>query len=83
MKEKLEAIKTQALQNIENSNSLEALNEIKVNILGKKGELTAVLKSLKDVAPEERPKMGQMVNEVRELIENMRQEEAWLDEIER
>lgn len=70
MKEKLEAIKTQALQNIENSNSLEALNEIKVNILGKKGELTAVLKSLKDVAPEERPKMGQMVNEVRELIEN-------------
>ncbi len=69
MKEKLEQIKTQALSQIENCDTLEKLNEIKVNVLGKKGELTAVLKSMKDVAPEERPKVGQWVNETRANIE--------------
>jgi len=69
MKEKLDQIKTEALNKIENSTSLENLNEVRVNYLGKKGELTAVLKSMKDVAPEDRPKVGQMVNEVREEIE--------------
>lgn len=71
MKEKLEQIKAEALSKIENSDTLEKLNEVRVNYLGKKGELTAVLKSMKDVAPEERPKVGQMVNEVREEIENV------------
>lgn len=69
MKEKLEKIKEQALAQIASSDALEKLNEVRVNILGKKGELTAVLKSMKDVAPEERPKIGQMVNETREEIE--------------
>lgn len=69
MKEKLEQIKAEALRRIEESSSLEKLNEVKVNILGKKGELTAVLKSMKDVSPEERPKVGQLVNETREIIE--------------
>ena len=41
------------------------LNEVKVAYLGKKGELTAILKSMKDVAPEDRPKVGQMVNVTR------------------
>lgn len=54
MKEKLEQIKAEALKQIEASDALEKLNEVKVNILGKKGALTAVLKSMKDVAPEER-----------------------------
>ena len=71
MKEKLEQIKADALSKIENSDTLEKLNEIRVNFLGKKGELTAVLKSMKDVAPEERPKVGQMVNETREEIEKV------------
>ena len=39
------------------------LNDVRVAFLGKKGELTAVLKSMKDVAPEERPAFGQLVNE--------------------
>ena len=65
MKEKLAAIKEEALKQIEASDALEKLNEVKVNFLGKKGELTAVLKSMKDVAPEDRPKVGQMVNETR------------------
>ena len=39
--------------------------------LGKKGELTSVLKSMKDVAPEDRPKVGQLVNDARNQIESM------------
>lgn len=70
MQKKLDEIKAQALAQIENSDVLEKLNEVKVNFLGKKGELTAVLKGMKDVAPEDRPKVGQMVNDTREVIEN-------------
>ena len=69
MKEQLEKIKEEALRQIESSEALDRLNEIRVAYLGKKGELTSVLKSMKNVAPEERPKVGQMVNEVREMIE--------------
>ncbi len=75
MKEKLEQIKTKAMKEIsllseENATTaLERLNEVRVNMLGKKGELTAVLKGMKDVAPEERPKVGQIVNETRAEIE--------------
>lgn len=71
MKEKLEQIKAEALKQIEASDQLERLNDIRVNYLGKKGELTAVLKSMKDVSPEERPKIGQLVNETREEIERV------------
>jgi len=74
MKEKLAQIKEQALAQIQASDALEKLNEVRVNILGKKGELTSVLKSMKDVAPEDRPKVGQMVNEVREEIERVLEE---------
>ena len=69
MKEQLEKIKLEALDRMEAADSLDTLNEIRVAYLGKKGELTSVLKSMKDVAPEDRPKVGQMVNEVRELLE--------------
>lgn len=71
MKEKLSQIKAEALKQIENSDALEKLNEVRINYLGKKGELTAVLKSMKEVAPEERPKIGQMVNDTREEIEKV------------
>lgn len=71
MKEKLEQIKAEALKQIEASDALEKLNEVRINFLGKKGELTAVLKSMKDVAPQERPKVGQLVNETREEIEKV------------
>lgn len=69
MKEKLQAIKEEAIAKIEAAKDLDALNEIKVNMLGKKGELTQVLKGMKDVAPEDRPKVGQMVNDTRSAIE--------------
>ena len=74
MKAQLELIKQNALESIKASTSLEALNEVRVNVLGKKGELTAILKSMKDVAPEDRPKVGQMVNDVRVEIENYLEE---------
>lgn len=71
MKEKLAKIKDDALRQIESSDALEKLNEVRVNFLGRKGELTTVLKSMKDVAPEDRPKVGQMVNELRDEIEHV------------
>lgn len=74
MRDQLEKIKSEALSKIEASDALEKLNDIRVAYLGKKGELTSVLKSMKDVAPEDRPKVGQMVNEVRELIEERLEE---------
>ena len=69
MKEKLQSIKEEALKAIEQADLPEKLNDVRVKYLGKKGELTAVLKGMKDVAPEDRPKVGQMVNETREAIE--------------
>lgn len=74
MREQLDKIKQEAIRQIEASDALERLNEIRVAYLGKKGELTSVLKSMKDVAPEDRPKVGQMVNEVRELLETKLEE---------
>ena len=75
MREQLDKIREEALRQIEDSQALEKLNDIRVAYLGKKGELTSLLKSMKEVAPEERPKVGQMVNEVRAQIEG-RLEEA-------
>ena len=74
MNEKLQGIKEKALSQINAAENLEGLNEIRVAILGKKGELTSVLKSMKDVAPEDRPKVGQMVNEARAEIETVLEE---------
>lgn len=69
MKEKLEQIKSEALGKISAAVSLDELNEVRITQLGKKGALTGILKSMKDVAPEERPKIGQLVNEARADIE--------------
>ena len=74
MKEKLQNIKEEALKAIEAADMPEKLNDVRVKFLGKKGELTAVLKGMKDVAPEDRPKVGQMVNETRAAIEAVLEE---------
>ena len=71
MKEKLKKIREHAIAEIESSDGLERLGEVRNAILGKKGELTAVLKGMKDVPPEDRPKVGQWVNETREAIESV------------
>ncbi|MCT7399192.1 MAG: phenylalanine--tRNA ligase subunit alpha [Eubacterium sp.] len=74
MKEKLKAIREEAVSKILESENLDKLNEIRVAYLGKKGQLTEVLKGMKDVAPEDRPKVGQMVNETRTAIEEKMEE---------
>lgn len=74
MKEKLEQIKADAIREIQNSDGLAKLNDVRVAFLGKKGELTAVLKGMKDVLPEERPMVGQLVNDTRESIEKLIEE---------
>ncbi len=74
MKEKLQKIKDEAVRQISESKDLAKLNDVRVAVLGKKGELTAVLKSMKDVSPKERPIIGQLVNETRESIEKVLEE---------
>lgn len=74
MKAKVEQIREQALAQINSCETTEQLNEIRVSVLGKKGELTSVLKSMKDVAPEDRPKVGQWVNDARAEIEAVLEE---------
>ena len=74
MKEKLEQIKAEAVAQIQAADVPEKLNDVRVKFLGKKGELTAVLKGMKDVAPEDRPKVGQMVNDARAAIEALLEE---------
>ena len=69
MKEKIEQIRQQALAAIEDAAGIDKLNDVKVAFLGKKGQLSSLLKGMKDVAPEDRPKVGQMVNEARAGIE--------------
>ena len=69
MKEKLEQIKAEAIAKISSATSLDELNDVRVTQLGKKGALTGILKSMKDVAPEDRPRVGQLVNEARADIE--------------
>lgn len=71
MKERLQEIKEKALEQINSTDSLEKLNEVRVAFLGKKGELTEVLKGMKDVSPEERPAVGQIVNDTRKSIEEV------------
>lgn len=74
MKDKLKKIREEAVRQIEESKELNSLNDVRVAILGKKGELTAVLKGMKDVKPEDRPMVGQLVNETREAIEQKLEE---------
>ena len=69
MKEQLEQIKRNALTALEQAETPAMLEERRVKLLGKKGELTAVLKLMGKLSPEERPVMGQLANTVRADIE--------------
>ena len=74
MKAQLEAIKNQALDALSQVNDLTALDALRVKYLGKKGELTAILKQMGKLTPEERPVIGQLANEVRAAIEKVIEE---------
>ena len=70
MKEQLASIRAQALAAIESASDSAALDALRVQYLGKKGELTAVLKQMGKLSAEERPVMGQLANEVRAALES-------------
>ncbi len=69
MKEQLATIRQQALSALEAAGSAQELEALRVQYLGKKGELTSVLKMMGKLSPEERPAMGQLANSVREALE--------------
>ena len=69
MKQQLEQIRISALEALEAAATPAALEELRVKLLGKKGELTAVLKQMGKLSAEERPVMGQLANTVRAQIE--------------
>ena len=74
MKEQLKNIELQAIEELNNAQTPAALEELRVRLLGKKGELTAVLKQMGQLSPEERPIMGQLANTVRANIEKVLEE---------
>ncbi len=78
IQEDLERIRQEAKKKLEEVTTPEEINDLRVALLGKKGQITAILKGMKDVSKEDRPKVGQMVNEMRTEIETAltgRQEE--------
>ena len=71
MKEQIEKIRICATEEIANCNDLKSLCELKVKYLGKKGELTSVLRGMGGLSPEERPIIGSLVNQVRDELETI------------
>ena len=81
MSNQLQEIRERTLALLKEAQDLDKLNEVRVQVLGKKGELTGLLKSMKDLAPEERPAFGQMVNDTRQIIEqNLEKAKNMLEE---
>ncbi|MEK4235706.1 MULTISPECIES: phenylalanine--tRNA ligase subunit alpha [Paenibacillus] len=71
MKEKLEALKVEALAKLQEVMDPQVLNDLRVKYLGKKGELTEVLRGMGGLSAEERPVIGQVANQVRSAIEEI------------
>lgn len=69
MKDKLEQIRISALEEMKKVQSMAELEGLRVKYLGKKGELTTILRSMGGLSPEERPLMGKLANEVRAKVE--------------
>lgn len=68
LKAQLEALRDETLHNIQHVTDLKALNQIRVETLGKKGPITEVLRGMKDLSAEERPVVGSFANEIRDLL---------------
>ena len=69
MKEKLEQIKISVTEALKAAEDLNSLEDIRIKYMGKKGELTAVLKGMGQLSPEERPVIGALANEIRQTLE--------------
>ena len=76
MKDALMQIKEAALEAIKNQDDLEKINELRVRYLGKKGELTAILKGMGKLSKEERPVIGELANTVRDAISQALEEKS-------
>jgi len=75
--ENLEALTQQALEAVNNAQDTAALDQVRVQFLGKKGEITSLMKQLGKVSPEERPKVGAVINEAKTAVQdaiNLRRE---------
>ncbi len=70
MKQQLENIESAAMNEVNSSNSIKALEELRIKFLGKKGEVTAILKQMGKLSSEERPVIGQLANKIRQDIES-------------
>ena len=70
MNEKLDEILKNGLEEIEKCTDLKSLDEVRVKFLGKQGELTAILRNMKEIPPEERKNVGMRANTIRENLEN-------------
>ena len=70
MKEKLEEIKINALKDIEKANDSKSLNDVRVAYLGKTGEISMLMRTLGSVSKEERPAVGKLINDLRDVIES-------------
>lgn len=71
MQEKFIEIKNKAIESLKNVDSSRALNEIKVTFIGKNGEVTSLLRGMKDIPAEERSAFGKMVNDLKNEVEAM------------
>ena len=76
MKEKLEALRAEALDLLARAETPKELEEFRVRFMGKKSELTEIMRGMGALPAEERPKMGQLVNEVRKELETALAEKA-------
>ncbi len=70
MKQKIQEIKATVEEHLSNAKDLKSLDDLRVKYLGKKGELTAVLKGMGKLSSEERPVIGALANQVREFLED-------------
>jgi phenylalanyl-tRNA synthetase alpha chain len=77
MKETLEKIKLQSIKDLESVQSRKELEELRIKYLGKKGELTQVLRGMGGLSPEERPVIGQLANEIRDYINEKIEETSY------
>lgn len=83
MKLQLEQIKSNAIVDLQNVKTQQDIENFRVKYLGKKGALTSILKQMGTLSPEERPKMGQLSNEIRNfLLENINLKSNELQQIE-
>ena len=81
--EQLEKLKYDLMNDIENAKTSKELTDIKVKAFGKSGSISALSKGMRDLSPEDRPKFGAMINELKSVIEEcLNNKEAELESIE-